>query len=132
MKVNKFNAAWQITRLNAKQEKDVIKKIAGVMQYYKDNKTISDLNRVLNWLRMTKLPYKATPIKQALFDNAIKKIVHDEPTIFDNNSNINDLTPDEISRLLKDLNNRKYDFQMKGKIPKDHIEFVNKLKNVKE
>jgi hypothetical protein len=127
MKVNKFNASWQIVRLNVKAEKDVILKIKGVMDYYKANKTVSDLNRVLNWLRMTKLPYKVSPAKQAMFDNAIKQIVGDKPTKFDNDSNVDDLTVDETKRLLKDLKARKYDFQMRGKIPKDHVEFVELL-----
>ena len=125
-KVNKFNSAWQLVRVKAKKTKDADKKIELVITYYKNNFTKSDLNRVLNWLKTTRMGYKASPQTQQKFDVAIKALDMN-PTVFDNKSTIQELSKQEAKDILKDLKTRKYDFQFKGKAPLTHKQFVNEL-----
>jgi len=128
-KVTKFNASWQLVRVQARKIKDVIAKIYFIIQYYNKNTTISDKERILNWLSMTKLGYNgAHKFNRSFFDDAYNELKKSNPTKFDNNSKIDDLSDKEKQMILKDLESRTYSFRMGNKIPKDHIEFVKKLK----
>ncbi|MFA7127910.1 MAG: hypothetical protein WC136_01935 [Sphaerochaeta sp.] len=126
MKVNKFNPLWQIARLRAKEIKNVNEKIKFIMEYLERNKNIYDKNRVENWLKTTRMAYKATPLNQLKFDKALTKIPQMQFDFNDNNSQITDLSLKDAKDVLRDLKKRKYNFQF-NKAPQDHIEFVAKL-----
>jgi len=127
-RINKFNPIWQLNRVQAKKIKNVKDKVDFIIEYYNKYYTISDKERVLNWLNMTKLGYNGIHKKNRIFfDEAILELNKSNPTKFDNFSKIEDLSDDEKKMILKDLSARKYDFRMNSKVPKDHIEFVNKL-----
>jgi hypothetical protein len=126
MKVNKFNPLWQIARLRAKEIKNVNEKIKFIMEYLERNKNIYDKNRVENWLKTTRMAYKATPLNQLKFDKALTKIPQMQFDFNDNNSQITDLSLKDAKDVLRDLKKRKYNFPF-NKAPQDHIEFVAKL-----
>ena len=56
-----------------KRLKNVNEKIKFVMDYLERNKNIYDKNRIENWLKTTRMAYKATPLNQLKFDKALIK-----------------------------------------------------------
>jgi len=125
MKCNKFNAAWQLARVNAKGIKDVDEKIITVLRHFDSTYTKQDKCRVLNWLRMTKLAYKDQQIKDK-FDFAIESMQMTSPDKDDNGSMLDDLNSRELETIYKDLKSRKYNFQFK-KVPVAHTAFMQEL-----
>ena len=128
MKINKFNAAWQITRLQAKNIQNPDEKLRIIRDYFNRHTTVSDKSRVLNWLRTTSMAYKASLGIQQKFEQEIHKIELSKPTIYDNNSKISNLKKEDAILLFKDLKGRKYAFQFGGRTPKDHDNFVFQLR----
>lgn len=124
MKSNKFNASWQLARVQAKNIKDVDKKIEFIMNYYNENMTAQDKMRVLNWLKMTKVAY--TGDIRDKFDDPIELVQILKTTVNDNDTTLDDLTYKEVELIYKDLSKRKYGFQFKS-VPKAHIEFMEQL-----
>jgi len=126
--INKFNPIWQLNRVEAKKIKNVKDKVNFIIEYYNKYYTISDKARVLNWLNMTKLGYNGIHKKNRIFfEEAYEELKKTNPSKFENNYKIDDLSKDQKKIIIKDLEKRKYNFRMGGKIPKDHIIFVEKL-----
>lgn len=126
MKINKFNISWQMTRLRARNEKTIEKKIAIVKEYLRNNKNVFDFNRALNWSHMTILWYKED--KREVFYE-FEEWMYDYTDSLkeeDNTSKFEDYTHEELILLLWDLSRRKYNFQY-NKVPLDHVEFIKKL-----
>lgn len=122
MKVNKFNANWQLVRVKVKNISNIKEKIDIVKNYLDSNKNIYDKERVLNWTKTIKMSYK-DDFKKMLLDDFINYINTLNYTIEDNKSSLKDLTLDDINLIYNDLRKRKYNFQFK-KIPKAHIDFI--------
>lgn len=126
MKVNKFNIHWQIARVNAKDIKCVDSKIHYILNFLYANSNVFNYHRVMNWLNMTKLAYNQQI--RDVFDNYINELKLNESNFSDVDSD-NDLDLidiDDIIKVYRDLNKRKYNFQY-NKTPKDHIMFMNLL-----
>lgn len=124
---NKFQIDWQLARLNARKEKDVEKKIEIVTFFLEKFPSVDNYNRVVNWLRMTSLAYKKSS-QYAQFLARIQTLQAQLYNIIDYGNNFGKHNLCALYELLKDLESRKYNFQFGGKVPKDHIEFVNELK----
>ena len=72
-RVNKFNIAWQIERVKARSIKDVNQKVKHVVSFLNKNKSKENYERVLNWLKMTKVAYRSEA-QRKVFDDAIAKV----------------------------------------------------------
>jgi len=123
--INKFTPAWQITRVKARDIKDPWTKLKFVTDWLDKYPTYNNYQRVLNWVRMTGLPY-SDPFKTLYHNkaNELTKKSWTDNTVDDmdfKNFDINDLT-----KVFKDLRARKYGFQFKT--PQSHIKFVTQLK----
>lgn len=130
-KVNKFSPRWQLVRVQVKKSPKIEDKIKKVLSYLSANKNLHDKQRVLNWLRMTKLGYsKVNPTSRQLFDKAIEKLEGIKLSEFkkeDSDSKLSDLTLEELQSIKADLSKRKYNFQYKSNIPDDHTKFMEEL-----
>ena len=127
--VNKFNIPWQLVRTEARDIKDVSKKISSVIQFLKDHPNKHNYGRVHNWLRMTKLGYKSQPTETKKFDDALEAIENKKENYSseeDYEIDIKELSDDKLQKVYKDLKKRKYGFQIKT-VPKAHTEFLSKL-----
>lgn len=127
--VNKFNISWQLVRTEARDIKDVSKKISFVLRFLKDHPNKHNYGRVHNWLRMTKLGYKSQPQEVSKFDNALETLDKKKENYSsdeDYETDIKDLSDDKLQKVYKDLKKRKYGFQIKT-VPKAHTAFLNKL-----
>lgn len=119
---NKFVYDWQLVRVKAKSIKDVDKKVDFVLDFLDSNPTNNNYDRVKNWLSMTKLAYD----NKKPFDDALTYIATKKYTDKSDDLDLDDKPIENLKLILKDLKKRKYGFQF-NKIPKDHIDFVNKL-----
>ena len=123
---NKFDLHWQLVRTTAKDIKDTHSKVKYVMRFLDANKNIHNADRVLNWLKMTKLAYKI----KVIFDIAIEYIEHNMDKFTstkDNTMQLKDLSNDDLLKVYTDLAKRKYGFQYK-QVPQAHTHFVDILK----
>jgi metal-dependent HD superfamily phosphatase/phosphodiesterase len=131
LKINKFNASWQLVRAQVKKLNQAHEKIEKVMHYLHNNMNVHDKDRVLNWLKMTKLGYNNIDARVTmLFNDAIEAVEKLKDSSFskeDNSSKLSDLTSDQLIGIINDLKSRKYNFRFKGVIPKDHSEFMSVL-----
>ena len=131
MKVNKFNPAWQLQRVQLKKIKIAHEKIDKALEYLHNHMNVHDKERVLNWLKMTKLGYNNIDAKvTTLFNIAIEKVETMKDSSFskeDNSSKLSDLTSDQLIGIRGDLKSRKYNFRFNGVAPKDHSEFMIQL-----
>jgi len=130
MTVNKFNIHWQVRRLLLKSLKDPKEKVSNVLRWLSEDKNRNQYSkeRVLNWLKTTSWAYKDEK-KRGYFNKGIKRIKELPDTVWDDTDSDNDFSiyPSSIlSKLLKDLEKRKYNLQFKGP-PQDHVDFVKKL-----
>ena len=126
---NKFYLPWQIVRTAVRKLKTPIDKITTVVRYLFEEPSISNYDRVINWLNMTKLGY--TSGERVLFDNTIKSLEEiknsfETSGVVDKQINLKDYSTKDIEDVLKDLNKRTYGFQF-GQTPKAHIKFVEEL-----
>jgi len=127
MSVNKFSIDWQICRVRARSIKDVDNKIKFVISFLETYRSKENVERVLNWLKMTRVGYKDEAIRKK-FDRVIDDVKVTGLDYFEKD-NVNDLScvsDEDIEMVLKDLNKRKYGFQF-NKVPKDHVKFVSAL-----
>lgn len=136
---NKFNLEWQLKRLSAKKEKDVQSKVDLVAEYafkdfiIKDGIKVYSKNRIirsLNWARTTKMAYhKRNQLAVDIFNCFIDTLNNKSISLLkDDDIDICSIDKKEIISLLKDLERRKYGFMFNGIKPKDHNNFINKLK----
>ena len=128
MKSNKFNASWQLARVQAKKIKDVSLKVEHVMLYFTKNTNIHDQDRVLNWLATTAMAYRDSATKE-IFSQAANFVRSIECDSYDNTSTVQNLSINDIKLVHKDLASRKYGFQFK-KVPQAHIDFVIELEGI--
>lgn len=128
MRVNKFNASWQLCRVQAKKIKNVDEKISLVREYLNNNKNIYDKQRVENWAKTTMLAFNQDDVKSK-FKEMLRDINCDDYSNVDNDSTLRDLSKKEITLIYNDLKQRKYNFQF-NKVPQDHIIFMDKLKEI--
>jgi hypothetical protein len=127
--VNKFNPAWQIVRTEARDIKDVDKKISFVLNFLNRESNKHNYGRVHNWLRMTKLGYKSEPDKAEKFDKALDKIESNKEKYSseeDTNADVSSMSDSNLKKVYNDLKKRKYGFQIKT-VPKAHTQFLNQL-----
>lgn len=127
-RVNKYNLKWQIVRVRVKDFNDVSSKLKEVLYFYEHNDSRENLERVLNWAKMTKLSYRYFSDKE-LFDKLINYLEKEKKkNDFSKDSDIDfeSVHTDVLEGLYKDLLKRKYDFQYHS-VPKSHIEFMKKL-----
>ena len=123
--VNKFNVHWQIVRMNAKSIKDVGKKLDYVRQFLMDRKNIHNYYRVYNWAKMSSYAYKEIHVKN-LYYNLLMYLdehIDDFSSELDDYQDFDDYKLEDILKLRKDLNGRKYDFFYDG-VPKSHKNFM--------
>lgn len=125
-RVDKFQLDWQIVRLRAKKQKNVIQKIDLVLDFMIANPSFENGVRVLNWLTMTDIGYKRR--HKYLFEDATRAVSSIVVTQADQTNDFSKYSEEELEELLKDLNGRKYDYQYSG-APKTHIAFVQELIN---
>lgn len=130
---NKFNIHWQIVRVKLRQVKDVRDKINAALKFLNDNKNAHNYERVLNWLKTTKMGYSgAGSDTLEKFDGAVVylKRMREEGWYSSSNDTDNDLSKvphNDLQMVYKDLQKRKYGFQFKTP-PKDHVAFMEDLK----
>lgn len=127
-RANKFNMAWQVVRTDARDIKDVDKKISFVLKFLNSNKNIHNYGRVHNWLKMTGVAYKGEQRKK--FDDAVANIEKNKnkyASTDDSGGDLKSFSKDQLQKVYKDLSKRKYGFQYKT-TPKAHTDFVNTLK----
>lgn len=123
--MNKFNLAWQLTRMKARDIKTVPEKIAFVMNFLNKHPNIHNYARVFNWLKMTSLGYSARGEFEKMLDY-LESRRPDYGSSVDYDLEFDEVSTAELKKLLKDLSKRKYDFQF-GSTPKAHTEFVEQL-----
>jgi hypothetical protein len=127
--VNKFDIGWQVVRTDARDIKDVPKKISFVLHFLNSHPTKENYGRVHNWLRMAKLGYKSEPEKAQDFEHALDQIENHKEKYSSEETSEGDLSSisnDKLQKVYKDLKKRKYGFQIKT-VPKAHTEFLHKL-----
>lgn len=127
-KVNKFNADWQLVRVQARDIKEPAQKVYLVYSYLRQNPTKENAGRVLNWAQMTKLGYKSN---QDALDHLNNLISYIDKTKFDISEK--ELTgpkvynDEDLMKVYKDLKKRKNNFRHGGKMPKDQKAFMELL-----
>ena len=136
-KTNKFNIAWQLTRVNARQIKGVEEKIDYVLNFLEKNRNHQNYERVMNWLKMTKLGYHKSQEAQAHFDIAIMAVNHSRDegaynSLWEDLEDFSDYKIEDLIRVQQDISQRKNGFQHKGKAPKDQVEFMARLEDYLE
>ena len=125
--INKFQIDWQIARLRARKEKGVEGKLQVVTSFLSDFPSLENYDRVMNWLKMTRVAYKDS-LQRSKFSRVIQELQEREYNTADYGNNFGTYSLKELDELLRDLEKRKYSFQFKGNAPKDHIEFIEELK----
>jgi len=128
-KTNKFNIHWQIVRTNARDIKDVDKKIQYVIRFLNANKNIHNYERVMNWLKMTAVAYKGS--QREKFIDVIEDIESQSSKYTNTKDMDNDFSKvprEDVEKVFKDLSKRKYGFQYKT-APKAHNDFMASLKD---
>lgn len=58
MVVNKYHPAWQIIRVKARLEKDPSLKLMFVQDWFDNNPSVQNYERVHNWIKMTAMGYR--------------------------------------------------------------------------
>lgn len=124
-RVNKFNIAWQIERVKARSIKDVNQKVKHVVSFLNKNKSKENYERVLNWLKMTKVAYRSEA-QRKIFDDAIAKVSKVRYSGSDSSNDLSKISTNDLQMVLKDLKSRKYGFQFK-KTPQQHTDFVSAI-----
>ena len=130
-KINKFNINWQLVRTKARAIHDVPQKIEYVMNFLREYPNQYNFARVWNWIKMTGVAYPKTSAEHQAFIEAEQKIHENEGQYASKTDDINDLTKvstADLKLVLDDLKKRKYAFQF-GKVPEDHIHFVQQLED---
>ena len=125
---NKFNWHWQLVRVNARDIKDVDKKIEYVTNFLGQHKNAHNFERVHNWLRMTGVAYKGE--QRQKFEEAVAAIENKKDQFASQEDMDNDLSKaptEHLKKIYNDLSKRKYGFQFKS-VPKAHTEFMADLK----
>src|ERR1041385_8374147 len=114
MRVNKYNTLWQIARVYARTLKDPRDKIGHVVAFLNSHKSAENLERVLNWLDMTRLGYKGRP-EEDLFVGVMLSLKMRESrcTALDDDVELESLADGVLTALYKDLVKRKYGFRYK-------------------
>ena len=78
-KVYKYNIDWQVTRVKAKDIKDIDDKLEYISSFYKKHKNKENQERIINWAKGLKIAYPKSKIdihsKIDLFIDALKKVV---------------------------------------------------------
>jgi len=128
---NKFHLNWQKVRTAAKSLKDIDSKINLVFDYLHKYPNIHNYGRIENWLKTSKMAKFNDPDKDKKFDKAISYLINNKDKFLseeDPDISMEDTPIEILKSVYDDLRKRTYNFQMKGKIPKAHLEFENKLK----
>jgi len=128
MKSTKFDPLWQLIRTNAKGIKNPSHKISSVRKFILEYPNLHNFQRVLNWLKMTKVAYKDSSI-QSEFDEEVSWLESHKDQFSsteDNEMKVEDLSNKDLLAVYKDLKSRKYGFQFKS-VPKEHTDFLEVL-----
>ena len=72
-RVNKFDAYWQLVRVDAREYKDVRQKVLFVTSFLRSHPSYENAQRVLNWAKMSRVAYRDKD-KQQYFDVLIDYI----------------------------------------------------------
>lgn len=126
-KNTKFQIDWQIVRARAKRTNGIDNKLMIVETFLRENNTEANFKRVLNWVRMIEYSYKDSSTKEKIRE--CRKMIENVSLVCaDSDANVFEkYTIEELKALYKELSNRKYNFQFKGKSPKDHDMFISEL-----
>ena len=136
MRVNKFNIHWQIVRCEAKMMANPEDKIQHILRFLDKNPCIQNYYRVLNWFQMTKIAYDK--LTRGIFDFYLKQMhvhhykkqvagKHAAFGLEDMDNSFDGIHTSELRMVLRDLQKRTYGFQFAGRVPQQHIEFVERL-----
>jgi hypothetical protein len=128
-RVNKFDAYWQLVRVDAREYKDVRQKVLFVTSFLRSHPSYENAQRVLNWAKMSRVAYRDKD-KQQYFDVLIDYIDNG-----DFNESVLELASPvvysdrDLLRVYNDLKKRKNDFQHGGVMPKDQAQFMVELED---
>ena len=127
MRVNKFNIHWQIARCEAKMLASVNDKCQHVLRFLDQNPCIQNYYRVLNWFQTAKLGY--SQLERLTFDfylNQVYKYDYSKRQE-DMPNDLSKIDTSDLTMVRRDLSKRKYGFQYAGRVPQQHIEFMESL-----
>ena len=131
MKTN-WNISWQVARVKAKRMKDVQEKVDFMHDWLFEFNAYDNINRIKNWLRMSIM--SASNSNKIIYREALDGWLHEaEHEIYyvleDVSDETNDFSKEQLQMVLDDLEKRTYTFQYKGKRPKEHVKFVERLEH---
>jgi len=130
MKTN-WNISWQVARVRAKRIKDVQEKVDFMHDWLFEFNAYDNISRIKNWLRMSIM--SASNDNKIIYREALDGWLYEaercDPTAFleDVSNETNDFSKEQLQMVLDDLEKRTYTFQYKGKRPKGHVKFVERL-----
>ena len=126
MRVNKFNIHWQIVRCEARMMANPEDKIQHILRFLDKNPCIQNYYRVLNWFQMTKIAYDK--LTQGIFEFYLRQMpAAGRYKDADMDNSFDGIHTSELRMVLKDLQKRTYGFQFAGRVPQQHVEFVERL-----
>lgn len=124
--VNKYHPAWQIVRVKARSIKDPSDKLTYVVDWFNENSTLENYERVHNWIKMTAIAYR--DLDKRMFLSCLVEL-EDEKENYrsaEEDYDFSYYSREDLEMVYKDLLKRKYGFQYK-KVPKSHIQFMDNL-----
>jgi len=132
--ITKYNIDWQIIRVCAKKMKTCEEKIAVCEQYFKENMTVDNKERYINWLEGLLLGYKASNDMQSV-DIIIEKIDESysikckskETNQVSSESSILKYDDKRLSTVFNDLCDRNIRWLSKGYFNTELNEFIDNI-----
>ena len=127
MHVNKFNIHWQIARCEAKMLASVDDKCQHVLRFLDQNPCIQNYYRVLNWFQTAKLGY--SQLERTTFDWYLRQLSQKSYAhrLEDIDNYFSEIATEDLLMVRRDLSKRKYGFQYAGRVPQQHVEFMESL-----
>ena len=129
--VNKFNIAWQVTRVKAKKIEGAHNKGAFVIGWLVDHPTYANYKRVHNWLKMLGYGYKIDSGDRRYCEWALKQLEENRESYTDpsdtDHLDFIRYKHTEVYEVFVDLLARKNNFQFLGRTPVDQKVFVEAM-----
>ena len=125
--VNKYHPAWQIIRVKARLEKDPALKLMSVQDWFDNNPSVQNYERVHNWIKMTAMGYRDETKEMFLRSLVELEAIKDQcKLVVEDDWMLGLYDTDDLRLVYKDLLKRKYGFQFK-KVPLSHTLFMARL-----
>ena len=128
--ITKYNLKWQCIRASVKGSKvNLEDKIATVMNYLVDEKTVDAKERVLNWLEGLQMGYRNK--NQGAVDRIndqidfVKQISYELNEV--NDIDINVVDTETLQKVYKDLAKRSERWLVKGYVHKEQESFLDMI-----